>query len=314
MAKYQLTKRLEIIVHLLDNYPFLSKDSILSRLEADYDLPTATRTLERDFQKLGTDFGIGVAYDRNRNGYYLEAEDKARVASFLKFAGLVHLGELFKEGLADFNALQDAVALEDHSRFKGIELIRPLLLAIKQQQVACFRHENYINNTQKNYAISPLQIREYNNRWYIVGIPTDEDHIKTFGIDRISNLQLKEPMALNRKGYQRQLKKFEEVIGLNYDASESPEPIEIRVTPQQYKYLESLPLHSSQRKLAIREGNWITLRFFLIVNYEFKMQLLKLGDQIEVVSPQRLREELMATLEQTLKLYKNGKTQHRKTD
>lgn len=305
MANYHLTKRLEIIIHLLDNYPYLSKKSILERLEDDYEMRLTTRTLERDFQKLAMDFGIELAYDRGHNGYYIEEQDRERVASFLKFMGLVHLGELFKEGFTDFGALQEAVALEDHSRFKGIELIRPLLLAIKQQRTVSFVHENYIKNTLKDYEISPLQLKEYNNRWYVVGLPKGESHIKTFGIDRIEHLKPQGLSPIKKETYQAQLGKFNKVIGLNYNASEKPELIELHVSQRQYKYLESLPLHPSQEKVGLTENNWVRLQLYLIINYEFKMQLLKLGAQIEVVSPKWLRRELKSILKQTLNLYRD---------
>ena len=83
----------------------------------------------------------------------------------------MHLGELFKEGLEDFDLLRERVAIEDSSRFKGIQLIKPMLLAIKQQKYIQFVHENYLKKTHKNYEIVPLQIREYLNRWYVIGVP-----------------------------------------------------------------------------------------------------------------------------------------------
>lgn len=119
MARYQLMRRLEIIVQLLTHYPACSKKKLMRRLREDYELPITARTLERDFKALNSDFGIELIYDREQNGYHLQRQDQERAAAFLKFLSLVHLGELFKKGLQDFDDLQEVVALEDNSRFRG---------------------------------------------------------------------------------------------------------------------------------------------------------------------------------------------------
>lgn len=120
----------------------------------------------------------------------------------------MHLGELFKEGLEDFDLLRERVAIEDSSRFKGIQLIKPMLLAIKQQKYIQFVHENYLKKTHKNYEIVPLQIREYLNRWYVIGVPRGENHIRTFGLDRMNGLKITAEKEMNTRDYEVQLDKF----------------------------------------------------------------------------------------------------------
>lgn len=307
MAGYKLIKRLEVIIHLLNDYPYLSKSEILQRLQADHDITTTNRTLERDFQALQTEFGIGLEYNAAKNGYVLEKGNWERAQALFKFVELVHLGELFKESLNDFNLLKETVVLDDSAKFKGIQLIQPLLLSIKTGKKVSFIHENYLNKTRKAYEISPLQIREYLNRWYVVGVPKGENHIKTFGLDRIINLTIVEKSKLNSKIYENQLEKFNRIVGLNYDAAEHPEIISIAVSNKQYKYLESLPLHHSQQLEGPLPGKRQEVSLFIIPNYEFKMQVLRLGDQVEVISPKWLRQEIKNTLTNTLKNYTHEK-------
>ncbi len=101
MAGYKLLKRLEVIIHLLQNYPNASKKTLVERLEQDYDIITTNRTMERDFKALETEFGIGLQYQPTKKGYILDRKDEKRIQSFFKFVELVHLGELFKESLED---------------------------------------------------------------------------------------------------------------------------------------------------------------------------------------------------------------------
>jgi predicted DNA-binding transcriptional regulator YafY len=103
--------------------------------------------------------------------------------------------------------------------------------------------------------------------------------------------------------YQDQLNKFDRIIGLNYNAAEKREYIEIAVSPKQYKYLKSLPIHPSQGFEEELKDGWLKISLHLIPNYELKMQLLKLGDQIKILRPKNLQQEIKNTLSQTLKLY-----------
>ncbi len=302
MAGYKLIKRLEVIIHLLQSYPYASKKTLIERLERDYDIVTTNRTMERDFKALETEFGIGLQYQPTKKGYILDRKDEKRIQSFFKFVELIHLGELFKESLEDFDLLREKVALEDSSKFKGIQYIKPLLLGIKQQRSIGFIHENYHNNTYKNYTICPLQIREYTNRWYVVGVPIGHKKIRIFGLDRISKLELKDVCNINLKDFEPQLDKFYSIVGLNYDAAERAEKVVLKLSRQQYKYLQSLPLHHSQQ-LEKETSSAVEVSYLLIPNFEFKMHLLKMGSAVEVLSPKWLRQEIKKELTKTLKQY-----------
>lgn len=307
MAGYKLLRRLEVIIQILDAFPYTSKEKLRSRLEEDYEIVLTNRTLERDFKALETDFNIGLHYDAHKKGYVLDHRDKERIQSFFKYVELVHLGELFKESLEDFELLREKVVLEDSAKFKGIKHIKPLLLAIKQEKAIGFVYENYTKKTFTEYKICPLQIREYANRWYIIGVSLEEDHIRTFGLDRIHKLQTLEVMQVKTTAYEAQLKKFYSVVGLNYNAAEKVEYVLLSVTLQQYKYLKSLPLHHSQQLERENSDGRVELSLYVIPNYELTMQLLKMGPEIEVLQPLWLREEIKNKLQLALNLYHHEK-------
>lgn len=305
MKKYSTIQRLEIILQLLEGYAYLSKNQLQDRLVEDYELEVAARTLERDLKALDTSFGIEVNYDREQRGYKINARVEERVVSFLKFAGRIHLGKLFQESLKDFDSLRDAVSTEDQSNFEGLAHIEPLLIAIQEERQVRFVHENYVKETFKNYCISPLQLKEFQGRWYVVGVPENEEKIKTFGLARISELNIESKAKIPVADFRPQLNNFLQVIGLNYDAAEKVEHVEIAVTENQYKYLKSLPLHQSQEFLGDYKNGRKKLGFWLLPNYELEMQLYKMGNQVEVLAPPSLRKKVKRTLTQTLKLYTN---------
>ncbi len=273
------------------------------RMERDYGIPITPRTLERDLHLLKTEMGVEISYCHQERGYFIEDESHDQLFEFLQFAGRIFLGELFRESLKDFKGLKRRVKPEDYSRYEGVEYMQPILLAVRNHLSIRFVHENFVRNTKTPYSITPLQLREYDRRWYVVGVPENEERIKTFGLSRISNLSTTGVSSIRRTDFTKQLKKFDKVVGLNYDAADKVELIRIAVSAKQYKYLKTLPLHPSQcLEKSFPDGS-VELSMALIPNYELKMQLLKLGDQLEVLEPAFLREEIKNTLERSLGFY-----------
>ena len=245
MSKYNVSRRIQFIIQYINDEKYVSKQAILDYL-ADKDFIVSPRTLERDFENIKSDFGIELAYDKGQNAYYIDEEKSVKVSSFFKFLELVSVADVFADGLKDSHKIFDYVSFDDSRSFKGIDNLEPILIAIKQGRKLQFSHYNYSKRTYTDYTITPLIIKEYINRWYLIGVPDDLDEIRTFGIDRLSNIKLGRLSKLKIKQFKNQLDKFEDVVGL-YFSDEEPEKVVLKVDGEHLKYLESLPLHPSQK-------------------------------------------------------------------
>lgn len=292
MKTYQRIKRWEILLKLIRRKPYLSKKEIIFILQGQYEIHITSRTLERDLNLIIHEFGVLISYDRNKKGYHITQDSEDQLLNFLQFAGRIFLGDLFRDALKDFKDITNQVKPEDYSYYEGVNHLQSILLALRNHLEISFIHESFQRNTRTTYRITPFQLREYERRWYVVGVPQKENHIKTFGLSRISNLKTLGLASLNPKEFSEQLKKFNRVIGLNYDAHEKTEFIRLAVEPGQYKYLSSLPLHKSQSQEGKLPDGRVEVSLFVIPNYELKMQILKLGDKVEVLEPKFLREEI----------------------
>lgn len=302
-------KRLEILINRLDLKMYPSKQDLIAYIYTQYEEEISTRTLERDFLTLETNFHIKVAYNHSKRGYYLLEEDREQIASFLSFSGRVYLADLFKKRFKDFETLTQIVKIQDHSSFDGLEWIEKIYLAINQKRKLSFVHHNYLRNSLKEYCIAPFELREYQGRWYVVGVAKEEGNFKSypqnFGLDRIKQLKLESSYRIEKETYATYFKRYRDIIGLNYDEMEQVVPIQIAVQANQYKYLESLPLHSSQVKEKDLADGRIQIGLRLIPNFEFKMQVLKLGERVEIISPEFLRKQIKSSLEKALNQYKD---------
>ncbi|WP_418510799.1 helix-turn-helix transcriptional regulator [Corallibacter sp.] len=303
MSKYHISRRLQFIIQFIYDETYASKERILEFLN-DKDFNISSRTLERDFEKIKSDFGIELTYNKQHNGYYVDKEKSVKVASFFKFLELVSLADVFADGLKNNTSTLDYVQFDDSSNLKGLNNLETILMAIKQERDLEFTHHNFYFKTYKEKIITPIIVKEYINRWFVIGVPKGEHEIRTFGIERISNIRLGKLSTKERAPYLEQTKRFKNIIGLRY-TDDKPEHIVLKVSDLHLKYLESLPLHHSQKSKPHSDHGFAIVTYDLIPNYEFIIEILKMSIETEVLEPQWFRERIKKEVEQIYKKYTN---------
>jgi predicted DNA-binding transcriptional regulator YafY len=94
---------------------------------------------------------------------------------------------------------------------------------------------------------------------------------------------------------------FDDVIGVTIPKEDVKKIIiELQLTPNQYPYVVSKPLHSSQR--IIDEDNRI-ITIEVRPNYELDHHILSLGPDITVLSPESYRTHIMRKIQDNLNKY-----------
>lgn len=302
MANYKLLKRLSCILHLLTHKRGISKTEMLERLLMDFDIDTTARTLERDLKNLKDDFGIEINYSRSIKGYLLE-ENEGQVSRFLKFAEFSSLVEMYEEGIKDYKSFNKYVIPDDNADFTGMNNLGRIMQGITLSRKLKFTKENYSEETIKTYTVSPLRLKEYLNRWYLIAVPNDIDEIRSFGLDRITDLKLLDERAETKDSFEEQIQQYDDVVGLNFNETKSIEKVVLHVDDKQLKYLKSLPLHKSQVCIAGKNGDSSLVIYRLKPNYEFETQILKMGAAVEVTEPLWLRKKIKETLTKTIERY-----------
>ena len=125
--------------------------------------------------------------------------------------------------------------------------------------------------------------------------------IKSFGLDRISNVEVH---------YTRQLR-FDDILedsfkysfGVSSTLDEIPQEIILSFTPHQGQYIKSLPLHHSQEIVTDNEKE-LRIKVKLCPTFDFTQEILSHGQNVTVISPQSFRDEIAKTISEMYKKYK----------
>jgi len=292
-------KRYYLIIEKVrtSHYPTFNK---IKEYLFDKGFEESERTIQRDFEKIRNEFGIELTYDSQQQGYFIDWDLSLNPDAFLRFLEIVNTATLLIDSFKESKETLNFISFEAHGQLQGIENLKELLFAVKNYRKVLFTHENFDSGTMKSYAIKPYLLKEYQNRWYIVGLVDGMTETRTFGIDRITNLKIENKTFSKPEINTQEL--FENTIGLTYSINELQEII-LSFTTHQGKYIKSLPLHHSQ-VILVDNKDELRISLRIIPNLEFRQKILMLGRTVKVIKPQWLIDEITKSLSATLKNYK----------
>jgi len=287
-----------IIIERIKNkqLPVSTANDLIMELEK-HDLGCSPKTLERIRENLFADFNIAIEVNRSNNTYYIDYANSDSIPVFLSFLHTSLQAQFVAGTIKDFKKLSKFIHISTNSLFKGLDMLEPLLEAIKESVEIEFSHENYFTFKHKNYKLQPYILKEYLNRWYVVGNVPEINEFRTFGIDRIENLK-NTNTKFRRKNSPDPRKFFDDTIGLVYTDHELQEVV-IQATEHQAKYINSLPLHSSHKPLPNFQFSYL-----LTPNIELIQRILMMGSEVQVLKPDWLREKVKKILKDALEKYK----------
>ena len=85
------------------------------------------------------------------------------------------------------------------------------------------------------------------------------------------------------------------------EVSGMPSTVRVKVVSDQVRYIDSLPLHDTQ-KLIEETPEYGIFEYYLVPTYDFRQELLSHGPDVEVLEPKELRDEIKADI---ALMYKN---------
>lgn len=183
----------------------------------------------------------------------------------------------------------------------GDDFLAAIIGAMKESRVMRMIYQAFWKNEPQRVELEPYFVKAFRKRWYVIGYNRTDRKIKTYALDRIQEVQLttelyEMPANFEPKEY------FAHCFGV-IRSDEAVEPIRLRTSMRQAQYLRTLPLHKSQREYEVCDG-YVDFIYNMNITYDLVQEILSMGREVEVISPQRLRDELRDRLQAALDIYK----------
>jgi len=195
----------------------------------------------------------------------------------------------------------------------NINLLPIFYKAITDKQVLQFSYQRF---GQEPFLLTfhPQYLKEYNGRWFVFG-DADREPYKAYNVplDRIVG----EVCEVNDveyipapKGFY--LEFFKNIIGVTHEKGAKVEVVIIRTkTDYQHGLLLTKPLHHSQEETMPfgehEDGCYGEVRLTIEPNRELRGRILLYGENLEVISPLSLREQIKEILRRQMQQYSENK-------
>lgn len=237
----------------------------------------------------------------------LEAEQlKSAMLILQRFKGLPQfkwVNELLLKLDQCFNFSEDTggiISFDNNQYLRGLDFIDPLFNAILYKKTVKILYQSFKNPEPVSIIFSPYHLKEYNNRWFVYGKNSEYENVVNLALDRFETVEefdgVYEPTDINFEEY------FEDTIGVSILPGQEPEKIKLRIDNNLWPYIETKPIHGSQKVLR-REEEFIEISLELIPNYELESLILQFGEKLEVLEPMSFRERIKERAKVLFKKY-----------
>jgi proteasome accessory factor B len=300
-----LHRHLCLIRQLHPPYLYPNKEYLLNMIREHGFSADSKRTLEKDFTDIKYEYGLIIKYSRARNGYYIVLPTDEDVSDFQAFLHLLERKErlaFLSESVGKVSEISRYLQLERNEHFRGTEHLHLLWEALRSRRRVQFEYEPYASDREiRTRMLEPGLILEDRNRWYLVGLDVAAGGRRTFGLDRIRQLQMTDqPISHSQVTDYQTFRRH--CIGVTCPPDAPVERVLLRFTVHEGQYVRALPMHSSQQILR-EDDQFIDIELHVILNYELEREILGYGEEVEVLAPRQLRDKIGSRLENTRKKY-----------
>ncbi len=313
--------RYRVIDKMLKNIyrPYPSLLDIQEACERSLDKTPSLDTLEKDIRnmKLSDVFEAPIVFCRKNLGYYyanpnysinsipLTDSDISSIKEALdlikNLGGGNRVNERFsdaiqkilatyKEEFPDSDTKRKIILTDYVEGAKGYENFDILFAACKDKSPISFVHYSFQKREYKSVIVHPILLKEFDNRWYLIGFSEHHNSLRTFGFDRIYK-----PIALRRKyttSTQTDIDLYcNDIYGVYPYENQSKQIVVFRTTPLITNYFESYPIHESQKAKKNQYG-FCDFSIDVVPSLELVRELRSYGKEIKVLSPEWLVKEV----------------------
>ena len=185
----------------------------------------------------------------------------------------------------------------------GTQYLQTIIEAMQQSKILEIDYQPF-SGGHNIYHLAPYAMKVYNRRWYVMGKMSESGGIRNIALDRLVYMQMtdvsfKIPKSFNAEKY------YTNSVGIFVNDELKPQTVRIRVYGRNVEYVRTLPLHKSQEEVLTKNGEYSEFKYKVCLTPELTTQLLAMGENVEVLEPQELREMMMIRINNTFKIYNN---------
>ena len=176
---------------------------------------------------------------------------------------------------------------------------------MKKNNIININYHSYRKDDENNVYVQPYCVKLFRLRWYMVGRASHSHHyeqgLRIYALDRINNLTItgetfKMPEEWSAEEF------FKGCFGIIANHNIDIQDIKLKVSARQANYIRDLKIHESQEEIERNEKHSI-FKYFLRPEFDFIQEILWNGEDVEVIEPSWLRNDITDKIKRMLNNY-----------
>lgn len=265
-----------------------------------YETEIDRRTFYNHRMAISRQFGIDIEtikagpYSRYKSNK--DSIDKSGVIDWL-------LSTLATENLiTQSRKLADKILLEPAD--KGVVHLNVITGALKSNHILEIDYQSFHigSPVHKSLLIEPLALKMFKRRWYLLSRKVENGSFRLYSLDRMNDCKSTDKHFIYPEDFSAE-EYFSYYFGVSTDGYTSqPCRVVLRAYNELPRYLESQPLHRTQKVVEVCDG-YTDFSYHLIPAFDFVQEILLHCELLEVRHPQSLRDKVARILQKSTEFY-----------
>lgn len=194
------------------------------------------------------------------------------------------------------------IAFENPPEVLGTEFLGDIYKSIINKQILKIRYQHFHAVEPVELIIHPYFLKEYNNRWFLFGWTENVNRLENKALDRIESIRVTGGLYKENTCFDPEIF-FSNIIGVTKLENKPVEKIRLLFSPERSPYVFTKKIHNSQEIIRRYADGKLLIELSLIVNKELRSLILGFGNDVEVIKPDSLRQDIKDLMEKALKQY-----------
>lgn len=196
------------------------------------------------------------------------------------------------------------IDFEKNDLLTGMEWLDILYKAIVSNTTLLLTYQSFKARRPSDLVFYPYLLKEYRNRWFVLGMHKTGKDIITFALDRIQAIAAAPGETFHRKKDFDPFTYFSSIVGVTRNTGEASVEVKFWANPYHAPYIRTKPIHHSQRIIEeTLSGSFFSIQ--VIPNFELERELMGFGEGLKVLSPTRLARTIRKKIRLMNELYQD---------
>ena len=306
---------------------FPTMEFIMDKIEEQIGASISASMFSKDISQMKNTYKAPISFNRQNKGYYYTEEDFSirefplthdEIDALDYSTALLHQMKGTKMFQHFENAINKVIEgyrissilgksesqilqVEEPVHTENSQWLEVILKAIVEKDLLEITYQGF-GKEEKIHELSPYLLKEYRNRWYVIGFSNRAKNILVLALDRINNLAISKGKFVSDPNFAAD-DFFKYSFGITQVHSAIAEKIILSFTPLQALYIMSQPLHHSQ-KIIKQSNDEVQVELEVYITAELKMAILSFGAEAVVLQPESLKNEIKSTIEKMNSKYR----------